>query len=315
MDQTFLVSVIIPIFNVENYLDKCVESVVTQTYSNLEIILIDDGSTDFSSALCDKWKERDDRITVIHKKNGGLSDARNAGLKIAKGIYFAFIDSDDYIAKSAIESMLNSAVSSSSEIAVCNMIRYTPDGTKVPFYAPVHTRMLLSGEQRYETLEQPSVCNKLFKAELFENILFPTGKYYEDTFIYHRLLYKARNVVLTGEDSYWYLLRNDSIVGDTKLTDRYFDFIEAVWERTVFLKAHEVKKYDQKACLSLYAAMANAEKNIEKTSSNREKFKCAHKQYDIAYKTLMRTKREISCKQKIRLFLLKYFPMVHSKIY
>lgn len=310
-----LVSVIIPVYNVEKYLKKCVESVLNQTYKNLDIILIDDGSTDLSGNMCDDWQKRDKRVTVIHKQNGGLSDARNAGLNIARGTYYAFVDSDDYISSDMIEVMVNSASKNSCEIAICNMIRFSESGESFLFYHPVTEEQVLLEGNRFQTLSQPSVCNKLFKADLFDKIYFPKGKYYEDTFIYHELLYRAKNVVLTGSDSYWYLERNDSIVGSQQYTTRYFDFIEAVWERAKFLLERNVQPYGDEACLSLYAAFSNAKKNIERTAENREKFKTARKQYELAYRTIIKQGNGISTKQKARMIVLKYLPALHSKIY
>lgn len=313
--ETALISVIIPIYNTDKFLGKCVESVLNQTYKNLEIILVDDGSTDSSGQICDIWKAHDNRIVVIHKINGGLSDARNTGLNIAKGSFYAFIDSDDYISPEMMETMLNSVKNNSCEIAVCNMICVSEAGDSTPFYHPVDKETLLPGMERYQTLMQPSVCNKLFLAELFEGIRFPKGKYYEDTFIYHELLYRANNIVLTGSDSYWYLSREDSIVGGFQYTIRYFDFVEAIWHRAKFLLEHDAQPYGNEACLSLYAAIADAEKNIKKTEENKVYFKTVHNQYKLAYKTLMKYGTDIGLKQRIRLVVLKYLPILHSKLY
>lgn len=310
-----LISVIVPVYNVEKYLKKCVDSITSQTYKNLEILLVDDGSTDSSGQICNEFEKNDARIKVIHKKNGGLSDARNAGLDRAKGQYYAFIDSDDYIQDNTIEIMLNAIKKNKSEIAVCNMIRFLEEGETVQFYCPTDHEVLYQGNQRYKTLNQPSVCNKLFEAKLFEGIRFPKGKYYEDTFVYHEVLYRANSIVLTGTDSYWYLSREDSILGQPQYTERYFDFIEAVYKRADFLLKHDVQPYAKEACLSLYAAIANAESNIEENTKTIEKFSIARKQYTLAYNELMKTKNQIGIKQKLRLMLLKYFPKLHVKIY
>lgn len=315
MEERYKVSVIIPIYNVQEYLDECINSIVKQTYQNLEIILVDDGSPDSSPMICNEWEKQDDRIVVIHKENGGLSDARNAGLDRAKGQYYAFIDSDDYIQDNTIEIMLNAVKKNKSEIAICNMIRFLEEGETLQFYCPTDHEVLYQGKQRYKTLNQPSVCNKLFEAKLFEGIRFPKGKYYEDTFVYHEVLYRANNIVLTGTDSYWYLSREDSIVGQPQYTERYFDFIEAVYKRADFLLKHDVQPYAKEACLSLYAAIANAESNIEENTKTIEKFSIARKQYTLAYNELMKTKNQIGIKQKLRLMLLKYFPKLHVKIY
>lgn len=309
-----LISVIVPIYNIEKYIEKCIASISSQTYKNLEIILIDDGSTDSSGSICDTLAKNDPRIKVIHKKNGGLSDARNAGLEVAEGEYFSFIDGDDFITPDTLEKLYNAAVSTDSEISVCNMLRYYEDGSTVDFYCPSTAPVTLEGIDRFKTLNQPSVCNKLFKAELFGDLRFPKSKYYEDTYIYHILAYNASKATLTGHNGYMYLSRRDSILG-ANISERYFDCIEAIYNRLVFLAEHGIDIYAKEAALSLYAAVANAQKGIKKTSSNQKSFENARKQYLAAYRYLMHRSSGISFKQKIRLFLLKYAPMLHNKLY
>lgn len=309
-----MISVIVPIYNVERYLEKCIDSILAQTYPELEIILCDDGSTDGCGAICDRYAGLDSRIRVIHKPNGGLSDARNAGIEIARGSWYVFIDSDDFITPDTIERMHTAAVSTDSQIAVCNMIRIYDDGGTEPFYRPAQEQTLLAGETRFETLKQPSACNKLFRADLFDGVRFPKGKYYEDTFVYHILAHRAENIVLTGHDGYFYLSRRESILGQPKFTDRYFDRIEAVYERMKYLIRHQVPHYAQEACESLYADVRVGWECIPRTESNREKFEQMWKWYDVAYRHLMRHPGT-SLKMKLRLVLLKYAPKLHNKIY
>lgn len=308
------ISVIIPIYNVEKYLKKCIDSVIEQTYSNLEIILIDDGSLDNSSKICDEYGNKDKRIIVIHKPNGGLSDARNYGLNIATGNYYLFIDSDDFILSNTIEEMYKCLIMTNSQISICNMIRIFEDGTISNFYTPVDHITVYEGKERFISLSQPSVCNKLFKSSLFKNIYFPKGKFYEDTFIYHELVYNANKIVFTGKNDYYYLSRKDSILGKPKYSDRYFDFIEAVSKRMIFLLEHNIQPYANDACLSVYAAVANAEKYITKTNKNKKKFENIKVIYAIAFKKLIKL-NSINIKQKMRLILLYYFPAIHNKLY
>ncbi len=309
-----LISVIVPVYNVENYLKKCVDSICRQTYKNLEIILVDDGSTDCSGCLCDELVAIDSRIKVIHKSNGGLSDTRNAGMEIASGGWWMFVDSDDYLATDTAETLLCAAVENHCEIAVCNMVRVYEDGEQNPFYCPVTETTVWAEEQRFETLKQPSVCNKLFHAELFKGVRFPKGKYYEDTFVYHVLAYRASRIALTGLDGYYYLSRRESILGHPQFTDRYFDFIEAVHERASFLLNHGISFYGDEACLSLYVAVANAEKHIIKSEKNSGKIIDIRKWYSEAYAELIGC-NSIGMRQKVRLVLLRYAPFVHSLIF
>lgn len=310
-----LISIIVPVYNVEEFLNQCIKSVLDQSYKKLEIILVDDGSTDRSGKICDRYQMMDARIKVIHKENGGLSDARNTGLRLAKGKYYSFIDSDDYISSEMMQTMFDSLKRNQCDIAVCNMIRFGDVVDSVKFYYPAEREQVLAGTERFQTLNQPSVCNKLFCSELFNNIKFPKGKYYEDTYVYHELLYQAKKIVLTGKDSYWYRARPDSIVGRKQYTNQYFDFIEAVYCRARFLERKNVQPYGLEACLSLYAAYANAEKNIEKSENTKVCFQQSKKEFAWAYGRIMKQGKNIGMKQKIRLMLLRYFPRIHSKIY
>ena len=309
-----LISVIVPVYNVYGYLDKCIQSIQRQSYPNIEIILVDDGSTDGSGVKCDEYAVKDSRIKVIHKTNGGLSDARNAGIEIAAGKWFSFIDSDDYISETCLEELLTAATDNECQVSVCNMVRVYEDGATEKFYSPVNNTVVLNEDERFSTLKQPSVCNKLFSSDLFQDVRFPVGKYYEDTFVYHILAHRAKRIALNGKDGYFYLSRRDSILGRPKYTDRYFDFVEAVYNRATYLIANKVDKYAEEACLSLYAAVATAEKNVKRNKYNKEKFDQMYEWYGIAYNYLM-ISSGVSIKQKIRLGMLKYFPVSHTMIY
>lgn len=312
--ESKLVSVIVPVYNVERYLEACIKSICTQSYSDIEIILVDDGSTDRSGEICDEWERRDSRIHTIHKENGGLSDARNVGIEQSNGSWLMFVDSDDTISLNSVEQMYCAAVNNNCELAVCNMVRTYDDGSAESFYAPVTELTVWDGQQRYETLKQPSVCNKLFRADLFEKIQFPKGKFYEDTFVYHVLVHRANKIALTGHDGYFYLSRRESIIGQKKYTDRYFDFIEAVYTRMTYLINHQVAHYAEEACLSLYVAVSNGEKYIQKTEDNAMMFQQMYRWYQVAYDHLMR-QPDTGIKQRIRLIMLRYWPMLHGWIY
>lgn len=312
IDKT--ISVIVPVYNVERYLEKCIKSICVQSAPALEIILVDDGSTDRSGIICDEWARKDVRIRVIHKKNGGLSDARNAGIDIAAGGWYMFVDSDDTITPDTIERLYGAATTHDCEMAVCNMVRIYDDGTTEPFYNPVRCLTVLDGQQRFETLKQPSACNKLFRADLFQDVRFPEGKYYEDTFVYHVLAYRAKRIVLTGHDGYYYLSRRESILGQPRYTDRYFDLVEAIYERMMFLRAHRVRYYAEEACLSLYAAVSDGEKYVIRTHDNISKVNQMRSWYRSAYEYLMK-QPDTNMRQKLRLVLLRYCPSLHSKIY
>lgn len=213
MDE--LISIIVPVYKVESYLKKCIKSIVNQTYRNIEIILVDDGSPDDCGKICDEFSEQDSRIVVIHKENGGLSDARNAGLDIAKGNYIGFVDSDDWIACDMYEKLLNAIHKYDAEIAICCIKKIRKDKTEVQ---DIERNIVYSKQKAlYELIVDKNVnsfaWNKLYKKELFQNLRFPKGRVFEDTLFMYQIFEKANRVVHINEPLYYYLRRDDSILG------------------------------------------------------------------------------------------------------
>lgn len=224
-----LVSVIIPVYNVEKYLARCIQSVVNQTYLNLEILLVNDGSTDSSGKICDHFAENEDRVQVIHKKNGGLSDARNVGLDIAQGEWITFVDSDDWVSQDYIEFMLNIALEKKVQIVSAQYvntigdkepyIRHRKDDIQV-FDNIEGIRALLY--QKYFTT---SAGCKLYKKKLWEDIRFPKGKLYEDVTTIYEIFKCADSSIATNRVVYFYYQRQDSIVRQ-KFSVRKMDYVE-----------------------------------------------------------------------------------------
>lgn len=217
MDKVDLISVIVPIYNVEESLERCLESIQKQTYNNLEIILVDDGSPDKCGSICDFYQKKDNRIRVIHKKNGGLSDARNAGLEIAKGQYIGFIDSDDYIEPEMYELLFKAIKKESATIACCGIIREFENGTasiiRTPSYYKVYSNIQAIKECLYQNEIGISVWCKLYSRKVFDDIRFPVGETNEDAAI---LLETLRNgkVVHIGKALYHYMIRGTSITAN-----------------------------------------------------------------------------------------------------
>lgn len=209
-----LLSVIIPVYNTEKYLDKCIYSVVNQTYNNLEIILIDDGSTDNSLNKCNEWKQKDERIVVIHKENGGLSSVRNEGLEIAKGKYITFVDSDDYIDINMYYSMMDEFKNDDVEIVTCGVNRIK-NGRIRQLCLPGRKLKLTSKEAIAKMLCEDEIdvscCNKIFEVKLFNNLHFPIGKNFEDMSVIPIIISKAKKIVCLPSAFYFYSYRNDSI--------------------------------------------------------------------------------------------------------
>lgn len=208
-----LISVIVPIYRVEEYLDECVASVVNQTYRNLEIILVDDGSPDHCPQMCDEWAVRDSRIKVIHKVNGGLSDARNAGIEIATGEYIAFVDSDDFITPDMLEKLHAALVKADADIAACGILtcegeKQTAWGCRDTVGTPKQIYALLYNDTAYPV----AAWNKLYRRSCWETLRFPVGKTCEDAFTTYQLIHNARRIVMIPEALYCYRIRPGSIM-------------------------------------------------------------------------------------------------------
>ena len=233
-----LISVIIPVYNVEKYLEKCVQSVINQTYKNLEIILVDDGSTDSSGKMCDEISKTDSRIKVIHKKNGGISDTRNAALKIATGDYFGFVDSDDYIASDMFETLCNLLENNNSDISIVSFYEFYKNkliGVRDSKNLENLSKLDAIKELLIDSKIQSYTWNKLFKRELFNDLEFPVGKNFEDIATTLLLFERANKVTLLEEPKYYYVRRDDSIVGDRNYKT-YMDYLEVIYDKYFYLK-------------------------------------------------------------------------------
>lgn len=245
MNNQDLITVVVPVYNVEAYLDECVASLVGQTCTNLEILLVDDGATDESGRGCDRWAEKDPRIRVIHKENGGLSDARNAGLREARGKYVAFVDSDDCIAPTFLETLYGGILREKAQVSCCAYVPFE-DGEPVPDWdTDLSDQKEMSGPELIRRIYtghylQVGIMawNKLYERSLFQDngIQYPKGKIYEDTFTTCRLLYYAPRAAVTECRLYGYRQRNGSIMRGKIRPDRCINGIEADYSNVAFFK-------------------------------------------------------------------------------
>ena len=236
-----MISVIVPVYKVEAYLDQCVQSIVSQTYTDLEIILVDDGSPDRCPAMCDAWAERDSRIKVIHKENGGPSDARNAGMAAAKGSFIGFVDSDDIISPDMYQVLLSLMEQDDSDIAACGIKQFgeenipphriTPSG-KYSFNTEDALRELI----REQHLKQP-VWYKLYRRTTIINIPFPVGKYHEDAFWSYQAIGAARRVSVVDFPYYLYRQRPNSIMG-SPYSLSHLDSLDALDAQVTYMQKH-----------------------------------------------------------------------------
>lgn len=309
-----MISIIIPVYNVKEYLTKCVESIVNQSYPKLEIILVDDGSTDGSGEICDLLSWEDERIQVIHKKNGGLSSARNAGIDIAKGDFIGFVDSDDYIAEEMYEVLLTNLQKNAADISICNRWYEREDGTKFLRYKPTADVMIMDSKKAilemnsFRTFDM-SVCDKLYQRELFEGIRFPEGKLSEDFYIMYRLFDKAEKICYISAPLYYYMQRTGSISHNKKIN---FDFVKAAKEQMEYIE----KKYPELAgCVhSSYASANMTVYNFHK----KNKVKCPKEvkielqknvKGNLAY---VLKNRELSLVKKIQALLFVYCALLYD---
>ena len=231
------VSVIIPIYNVEKYLRACVDSVIGQTYQDLQIILVDDGSTDSSGGICDEYSGKDSRIQVIHKKNGGLSDARNAGLAVAKGEFVLYLDSDDYLVPMAIEILMEKQWKTDADIVLGNFYYTFPDH-EYPASAWQQIDMLLDNIQAMKALIDGRIetfaWGKLIRREILMEHPFPKGKVFEDHFWTHFVFADAQKVALLAQPLVHYRQRSNSISFSFDL--KRLDMLEGWINRKEFLE-------------------------------------------------------------------------------
>lgn len=236
-----LVSVIIPIYKVEPYLRECVDSVINQTYKNLEIILVDDGSPDNCPKICDEYALQDSRIKVIHKENGGLSDARNAGMKIATADYWSFVDSDDVCHKQMIEVLMKPILEDKNIQLSCSGYD-TIYGDSVPSISNQNLDKFVV----YDTVDYfmkrwtPQAWMKIYHNELFDNISYPVGRFHEDAFTTYKLQYKANKIACTDAKLYFYRTREGSIMTTTS-KKRVIDLRDASIECLKFFSDKESK--------------------------------------------------------------------------
>ncbi len=241
MENMPLISIIVPVFNVERYLDRCVRSIVAQRYSRLEIILVDDGSPDRCGTMCDEWAEKDCRIKVIHKENGGLSDARNAGMAAATGELMGFVDSDDWISPEMFQLLYDNMQENGSDIAACGVEMVWEDGSPSRMLTGPGCCVLDSQEAMRAIIEESAlkqpVWYKMYKTALIRNIPFAVGKYHEDVFWSYQAIGAAECVSVMDTMCYYYTQRSGSIMGDGFSMKR-LDALDAKLLRLEYVKDH-----------------------------------------------------------------------------
>lgn len=255
-----MISVIVPVYKVESYLDDCVKSILAQSFTDFELILVDDGSPDSCPAMCDDWAEKDGRIRVIHKGNGGLSSARNAGLDVMRGEYLTFIDSDDYVRSDYLEKLYNALIEHSADVSVCGLVWGKAEGeyeSKAPTVCTGKEACLAIYSENSVTMSMISACMKLYKRRLFEDLRFPLGKLHEDQFVTYRAFYPCEKVVRVYEPMYFYC-HNPASITHSGFSLKRYDNITALNEAISFYESkgekelYETAKAQRGVYLSYY---------------------------------------------------------------
>ena len=307
-----LISIVVPIYKVEKYLKKSIDSIINQTYKNLEIILVDDGSPDNCGKICDEYKEKDSRIKVIHKKNGGLSDARNAGIDIAIGEYIAFVDPDDYIAENYVQELYNLCIENNTLLSECNFEKFNSED-KIEIEQN-KTKNIYTGREMAERLYSKDlirtivVWNKLYKMEIFKNLRFPKGKINEDEFVNYKIFYNLDKVAITNEKLYYYRYAPDSIM-NRKFNEKRLDLIDALEERIKFYKERKEKEL-YKLTLKCYIEHLDEYYRLcRRDIADKKYYKLILKKYRHNFFRLLMLKN-INLKRKIRYILFFFNPNI-----
>lgn len=302
-----LISVIVPIYNVEKYLTRCIDSIINQTYTNLEIILVDDGSPDNCGKICDQYAEKDSRIKVIHKKNGGLSDARNAGIDIATGQYIAFVDSDDFIDTNMYEILYENIKKTNSDIAIANFYKFAIEEEIIKIdkqqEITVYNREEMFQHMYDNYLLTVVAWNKLYKRHLFSELRYPVGKIVEDSAVIHYLIDKSTKIVITDLPLYFYYQRTNSIMNTPNFA--LLDELDFLYDRVKFfekLQMEGTKVYN--ITIENYIA-----KYIElycKFAEIKQYKKDLYKKYSEKMKGLLKKYKFPNLKRKIKFNLFFY---------
>lgn len=305
------VSIIVPVYQVENYIRQCVDSILAQTFTDFELILVDDGSKDRSGQICDEYALTDQRVKVIHKENGGAANTRNAGLNQAVGEYIMFIDSDDYAAPDMLECLYKAISDQNADIIACNYHYIFENNRQKNFSTQIASEVLSGTEIFYNKKNERNygfwtvVWNKLYKKEIFEKIRFRCGKYFEDEFFANEIYQMDIKVVTIPECLYYYRQHDDSTMRQKNIV-RYFDLIEAFQER-IDIYLNEDKYSAQAYKVLIYSLEYLAECKKLFTNKNEEnRFRHAEKKTKNMIKQLK--KKKLSKLKRASLWLIEINP-------
>lgn len=305
------VSIIVPVYQVEKYIRQCVDSILAQTFTDFELILVDDGSKDQSGQICDEYAVIDGRVKVIHQKNSGAATARNSGMNQAVGNYFMFVDSDDYIAPTMLECLHKTILNEKADMVVCNCLYFFESDEKKDFCTNMELETLSGMEIFYNRKNERNygvwtvVWNKLIKREIVQKVKFRSGKYYEDEF-WANDIYQMDIKVVTIPDCLYYYRQHDDSTMKKKNIKKNFDIIEALQERIdIYLKE---QKYSDQAYKVLIYSLEHLEesKRMVANQEEQDKFIQAEKRTKDIVKQLK--KRKLSKMKSVSLIFMEINP-------
>ncbi|MBR3225041.1 MAG: glycosyltransferase [Atopobiaceae bacterium] len=314
-----LVSIVVPVYNVERYLPTCVDSLLAQTYTDLEIILVDDGSTDHSPDLCDCYAKKNEHVRVVHKPNGGLSSARNAGIDVAEGTYIAFVDSDDYVDPCYIETLYNAITSSDADLALCafdlvdesrqrlGTISLDPGIMSTEGF---WGRYFVEGSSSVPTGASAAVVawNKLYKRSIFSTLRYAEGRLYEDEYILCDVISNCKRIVAVSDVLYFYLQRSGSIMG-TDQGVRFIEQAESNFYKCRYFIGKDQYGWASSALLRTIGAIAVAQRAI-RTEEDAKTVRNAQATYRMLYRIV--APHVPSREMRMRGYLFMCFPRLFS---
>jgi glycosyltransferase involved in cell wall biosynthesis len=294
-DDLPLISVIVPVYNTEAYLIRCLDSIIAQTCCNLEIIIINDGSSDRSPVIAEEYAKKDLRICLVHQENAGVSEARNAGMRLSHGSYLSFIDSDDFIEPDYYETLYRILYLNNADISICNMRLINHTAVRMfPCDIPEGVTLFPGSEALTELVNDKwlrnYLCDKLFKKDLFGGIEFPKDRTFEDMAIMHKIFYRAKTIVITNEIKYNYILRNNSLTSSMTICNQYHRFLSHI-ERVSFFKNVNRRDLALKEIIkALHSAMnATALTIFHFTTDQEKEYLSAIKTWTTPYKDKLNT--------------------------
>lgn len=286
-----LITIVVPVYNVERYLSACIESILLQTYRNLQILLVNDGSTDSCPQICDEYALKDKRIEVIHKSNGGLSDARNFGIEHSRGQYITFVDSDDVIASDMVEYLYRLLKRNHADISVCQPLRIAENGSLKDRKEPLFKDFVVSGNLVcfHEFMSRQNIgtiaCGKLYKIDLFKDVRYPIGRYHEDVFTTYKLVALCETIAVGGEKKYGYRFRNDSIM-NSSFSKKHLDLLNGTIQKEKFVAInypHEINFAQSSIIYALNQCLLRMGRACFYDESYCNLFQLNYRKYEWAY--------------------------------